>query len=150
MRGKINAKSLSGGEYFLTFIDTRYIWIYVLKHKDEVFPCFLEWKAPVERSKARKLKTLRTDNGGEDVSAEFENCLKKEGVRHQLTVPKTLEQNGVAERMNRTLVEAVRSKLADAKLPYRFWAEALSTAVYLRNGSPTTAVEGKTPFEAWA
>ena len=87
--GKINAKSLSGGEYFLTFIDdnTRYIWIYVLKPKDEVFRCFLEWKAQVERSTGRKLKTLHTDNGGEYVSADFEKCLKEEGVRHELTEP---------------------------------------------------------------
>lgn len=106
--GKINAKSLSGGEYFLTFIDdnTRYIWIYVLKHKDEVFRFFLEYKAQGERSTGRKLKPLHTDNGGEYVSADFEKCLKEEGVRHELTVPKTPEQNGVAERMNRTLVHA--------------------------------------------
>ena len=114
--GKMNATSLSGGEYFLTFIDdnTRFTWIYVLDHKDEVFPCFLEWKAHVERSTGRKLKTLRTDNGGEYVSADFEKRLKKEGVRHELTVPKTPEKNGVAERMKRTLVEAVRSMMADA------------------------------------
>ena len=149
--GKINARSLSGGEYFLAFIDdnTRYTWIHVLKHKDEVFLCFLEWKAQVERSTGRKLTTLRSDNAGEYVSVDFEKCLKKEGVRHELTVPKTQEQNGVAERMNRTLVEAVRSMLTDARLPHRFWAEALSTAVYLRNRSPTTIAEVKTPFEAW-
>ena len=66
---------------FLTFIDdnARYIWIYVLKHKDEVCPCFLGWKAQVERSTGRKLKTLRTDNGGEYVSADFEKCLNREG-----------------------------------------------------------------------
>lgn len=149
--GKMNAKSLSGGEYFLTFIDdkTHYVWFYILKHKDEVFPRFLEWKALVERSMNQKLKVLRTDNGGEYVSAEFQSYLKKEGVRHELTVPKTPEQNGVAERMNRTLVESVRAMLADARLPHRFWAEALSTAVYLRNRSPTKAVKGMTPFEAW-
>ena len=60
----------------------------------------------MERSTGRKLKTLRTDNGGEYVSADFEKCLKKEGVRHELTVPKTPEKNGVAERMNRTLGES--------------------------------------------
>ena len=65
-------------------------------------------------------------------------------------MPKTPQQNGVAERINRTLVESVRSMLSDAKLPKKFWAKALSTAVYLRNRSPTTAVQGKTPFEAWA
>ena len=75
--------------------------------------------------------------------------MKKEGVRHELTVPKTPEQNGVAERMNRTLVETTRSMLADSKLPQKFWAEALSTAVYLRNRSPTKSVEAMTPSEAW-
>ena len=97
----------------------------------------------------QKLKILRTDNGGEYGYAEFQSYLKKEGVRHELTVPKTPEQNGVAERMNRILVESVRAMLADARLPHRFWAEALSTAVYLRNRSPTMAVKGMTPFEAW-
>ena len=148
--GKMNSQSLSGAEYFLTFIDdkTRYVCVYVLKRKDQVFEQFLEWKALVEKSTGRKLKALRTDNGGEYTSAEFEAYLKK-GVRHELTVPKTPEQNGVAERMNRTLVETTRSMLADSKLPPKVWAEALSTAVYLRNRSPTKSVEGMTPFEAW-
>ena len=148
--GKMSTQSLSGAEYFLTFIDdkTRYVWVYVLKHKHEVFERFLEWKAMVEKSTGQKLKTLRTDNGGEYTFERFENYPKTEGVRHELTVAKTPEQNGVAERMNRTLVEAVRAMLADAGLPKRFWAEALSTAVYLRNRSPTVAVE-VTPFEAW-
>ena len=149
--GKISTESLSGAEYFLTFIDdtTRYVWVYVLKRKDQVFERFLEWKALVEKSTGRKLKALRTDNGGEYTSTEFETYLKKEGVRHELTVPKTPEQNGVAERMNRTLVETTRSMLGYSKLPHKFWAEALSTAVYLRNRSPTKAVEAMTPFEAW-
>ena len=78
--GKMNAKSLSGGEYFLTFIDdkSRYVWVYILKHKGDVFPCFLEWKALVERSMHQKLKALRTDNGGEYLSTEFQKYLKKE------------------------------------------------------------------------
>ena len=93
----------------LTFIDdkTHYVWTYILKHKDQVFGPFLEWKAMVEKPTGRKLKTLRTDNGGEFTSAEFDGYLKAEGVRHELTVPKTPEENGVAERMNRTLVETV-------------------------------------------
>lgn len=146
----MNAKSLSGGEYFLKFTDdnTHDVWIYILKHKDKLFPCFLEWKALVEKSMNQKLKALHTDNGGEYVSAEFQRHLKKEGVRRELTVLKTPEQNGVAIRMNRTLVESVRAMLADARLPHHFWAEALSTAVCLRNGSPTKAVEGMTSFEA--
>ena len=148
--GKINVKSLSGGEYFLTFIDdkTRYVWVYILKRKDQVFEKFREWKALVENSIGQKLKALRSDNGGEYTSIEFEKYLKTEGVRHELTVPKTPEQNGVSERMNRTLVESVRSMLSDAKLPHSYWAEALSTAAYVRNRSPTKAVQDMTPFEA--
>jgi hypothetical protein len=146
----MSSKSLSSGEYFLTFIDdkTHYVWTYILKHKDEVFQKFLEWKTLVEKSTGKQLKTLRSDNGGEYISSEFKDYLLKEGIRHELTIPKTPEQNGVAERMNRTLVESVRSMLVDAKLPHKFWAEALSTAVYLRNRSPTKAVEDKTPYEA--
>ena len=149
--GKMSTQSLSGGLYFLSFIDdyTRFVWVYILKTKDQVFQKFLEWKALVENGSGRKVKTFRTDNGGEYTSTEFETYLKKEGVRHELTVAKTPQQNGVAERMNRTLVETVRSMLSDSKLPKRFWAEALSTAVYLRNRSPTRAVDGMTPFEAW-
>ena len=120
----------------------------MLKHKDEVFARFLEWKAPVENSTGRKLKALRTDNGGEYTSKEFETYLKQNGIRHEWTVPKTPEQNGVAERMNRTIVETARCMLAEAKLPRKFWAEAVSMAVYLRNRSSTTAVSGMTPFEA--
>ena len=79
---------------------------YVLKHKSRVFEKFLEWKALIEKSIGETLQTLRTDNGGEYASAEFHNYLKKEGIRHERTIPKTPEQNGVAERLNRTLVES--------------------------------------------
>ena len=88
-----------------------------------------------------------TGGGGEYTSTEFITYLKNEGIRHELTVPKTPEQNGVAERMNRTVVETVRSMLSEAKLPHKLWAEAVSTAVYLRNRSPTNAVDGMTPSE---
>ena len=149
--GKISSPSLSQAEYFVTFIDdkTHYTWVYVMKHKSEVFEKFMEWKAFVEKSSGYKVKKLRTDNGGEYVSTEFEGYLKKEGIEHQYTIPKTPEQNGVSERMNRTLMETVRSMLADSRLPHRFWAEALSTAVYLINRSPTKSLSDETPFEAW-
>ena len=75
--------------------------------------------------------------------------MKAEGIHHERTLSKTPEQNGVAERMNKTLDETMRSVLIDAKLPHAFWAEALFTAVYLRNRSPTKVLEDMTPFEAW-
>ena len=76
--------------------------------------------------------------------------MAKEGIRHEFTIPHTPQQNGVAERLNRTLIEGVRTMLADSRLPHRFWAGALSTCVYLRNRSPTKAVTGVTPYEAWS
>ena len=150
--GKIGTRSLSGGEYFVTFVDdhTRHVWVYILKHKSEVLQRFQEWKALVEKSSGRQVKILRSDNGGEYTSREFTSYLTKEGIKHELTTPHTPQQNGIAERLNRTLIEGVRTMLADSKLPHQFWAEALSTIVYLRNRSPTKVVEGITPFEAWS
>ena len=140
--------SVEVNEYFVTFIDhTRYSWVYILQHKSEVFQRFQEWKALVEKS---RVKIFRSDNGGEYTSSEFTSYLTKEGIKHELTIPHTPQQNGVAERVNRTLIETVRAMLADSKLPHRFWAEALATSVYLRNRSPTKAVEAMTPYEAWS
>ena len=115
--GRFKTSSLGRGHYFLTCIDdnSQYVWVYILKSKDQVFEKFIEWKALVENLTGWKLKTLRTDNGGEYTSAIFTVYLKREGVHHKFTVPKTLQQNGVAERMNRTLVETVCSMLSDAK-----------------------------------
>ena len=97
-----------------------------------------------------QLKILRMDNGGEYMSMEFSDYLKTEGIRHEFTVPKTPEENRVAERLNRTLIESVRSMLVDAQLPHKFWAEALSVVVYLRNRSSTSTVTGMMPFQSWS
>ena len=87
----------------------------------------------VEKAYGKTLKTLRTDNGGEFTSTEFEEFLRKDGVQHELTDPKCPQQNGVAERLNTTLIEMVRCMLAWSCLPQKVWAEALATAVYIRN-----------------
>ena len=146
--GKISSPSLSHAEYFIDD-KTHYVWIYVVKHKHEVFEKFVEWKSLVEKSSDYKVKKLRTNSGGEYTSTEFESYLKQEGIEHQCTIPKTPEQNGVAKGMNRTLVETFRTMLADSRLTHRFWAEALSTAAYLINRSPTKTLGNKTPFEVW-
>ena len=150
--GKMDEPSLSKKEYFVSFIDdkTRFAWTYPIRKKSDTFETFLRWKAKAERSSERKLKTLRSDNGGEYISNEFEEYLEQEGIHHQNTIPKTPQQNGVAERMNRTLEESIRSMLSESKMPKQFWAEALSTATYLRNLSPTKAVKDITPYEAWS
>ncbi len=90
------------------------------------------------------LKALRTDNGGEYLSTEFKKYLVEKGIEHLLTIEYTPQQNGVAERMNRTLVDLVRSMLYSKGLAKRFWAEALSTAVYIRNRVTTRSLPSDT------
>ena len=93
--GKITPTSGGGAEYFMTLTDdkTRNVWVYALKNKDEAFKKFQEWKALVEKSSGCTLKILRSDNGGEYVSTDFDNFMKSEGVVHQTTVPGTPQQN---------------------------------------------------------
>lgn len=147
--GPMSVNSIGGSRYFVTFTDdyTRYTYIYFIKHKDEVLVKFKEFVNMVKNSTGKNVKTLRTDNGGEYCSKEFESSLKEEGILHQLTVPYSPTQNGVSERKNRTLVESARSMMSHGKIPAEFWAEAINTAVYLRNRSPTTSLEGMTPYE---
>ena len=143
--------SLGGNSYFLSFIDdySRKVWVYTLKSKDQVFDKFKEWKMLVENQTGKKLKKLRTDNGLEFCNQRFEKYCAEEGVMRHRTVRLTPQQNGLAERMNRTLMERVRCMLVQTNLPKSLWAEILLTACYLVNLSPSSAIEFKTPYERW-
>lgn len=93
---------------------------------------------------------MRTDNGGEYVSKEFEEYLKSRGINHELTVPYSPAQNGVAERMNRTLMESARTMIGYAGLSESYWGEAVATAAYIRNRVPTRALKEKmSPYQKW-
>ena len=125
---------------------SRKVWCYFNKHK-YVFDVFVDWKTMIEKKTGKSIKTLRTDNGLEFVDKKFLQYCTKEGiVRHRTCVGRP-QQNGVAERMNKTLLERARSMIAQAKLSKRFWAEAVSTACYLVNRSPHTALNFKSPQE---
>lgn len=149
--GPIEVESLGGSKYFVTFIDdaTRKTWVYMLKRKSEVFEIFQKFHAMVERETERKLKCLRSDNGGEYTSAEFKNYCSQHGIRHEKTVPRTPQHNGVAERMNRTIVEKVRCMLKMSNLPKTFWGEAVNCAVYLINRAPSVPLDFDIPERAW-
>lgn len=125
--GPMSVASLGGARYFVTFVDdyTRYSTVYFLRQKSEVFGKFKEFAAEVENVTGLEIKTLRTDNGGEYTSAEFELFLKENGIRHKVTAPYTPQQNGVAERLNRTIQEMALSQLLHAGLPKCFWAESV-------------------------
>ncbi|KAE8715220.1 Heat shock 70 kDa protein 15 [Hibiscus syriacus] len=109
------------------------------------------WQAPVTSlgGAKNKIKCFRTDNGVEYTSEEFDDFYRKECIKRQFTVANTPQQNGVAERMNRTLLERTRAMLRNASLEKSFWAEAVNTACYLVNRAPSTAIELKTPIEMW-
>ena len=149
--GPLNIPSVGGSIYFLTFIDdySNYVSVYMLKRKREVFEKFIEFLAMAENFTGKRLKKFRSDNGGEYISDEFDKYLKKRGILTEPTVPYTPQQNGKAERLNRTILDNVRSMLHHAKLPKRWWAEAVAACVYLRNRSPTSSFKGATPYERW-
>jgi hypothetical protein len=149
--GPIKIPSFSGSKYFVTFIDeaSNKVWIYLLKRKDEVFTKFKEFVSEVENQTGRKIKILQTDNGSEYCSTEFSDYLKSKGIIHRRSAPYTPEQNGLAERMNRTIVESARSMLSHANLNQNYWGEAVNTATYIRNRCPSSGLDWKTPEEIW-
>ena len=131
-------KSVGNSRYYVTFIDdsTRKVWVYFLKNKSDVFSVFKRWKTEVENQTGLKVKSLKSDNGGENDSQEFKDFCSKHGIRTIKTIPETPEQNGVAERMNRTLNERARCMRIQSGLPKAFWAEAINAAAYLINRGP--------------
>jgi transposase InsO family protein len=149
--GPVRSTSLSGARYFVLFVDdcTRFMVAYPIAKKSDVFDRFLTYKAWAETMTGRRLRSLRTDGGGEYASNAFDQHLRTCGVSRQRTPPYTPQHNGVAERANRTLMEMARCLLYQAALPGQFWAFALITAVYLRNRSPTSSLDNQTPIEAW-
>ncbi|CAL1399907.1 unnamed protein product [Linum trigynum] len=146
----VNVKSLGGARYFVTFIDdhSRKTWVYTLKTKDQALDVFKQFLALVERETGKKLKCIRTDNGGE-YRGPFATFYKEHGIRQQFTPPKTPQLNGLAERMNRTLLERVRCLLSHSKLPQSFWGEALLAAVYVWNRSPSVPLKYDAPEKVW-
>lgn len=146
------SNSFGGAKYFVTFVDdySRKVFVYPMKQKNEVYDLFVQFKSFVEKQTGRSIKVLRTDNGTEYCNKSFDSLSKKSGILHQRTVPHTPEQNGVAERMNRTIMDKVRCMLIDSKLDNKFWAEATSTAVYLINRIPCRGMKHVTPEERWS
>ncbi|KAJ4726144.1 Retrovirus-related Pol polyprotein from transposon TNT 1-94 [Melia azedarach] len=149
--GPSRVESLGGHRYFVSMIDdfSRMTWVFIMKHKSEAFKNFRQWKALVGNQTGKKIKRLRTDNGLEFCWSEFDEFCKNEGIARHHTVRDTPQQNGVAERMNQTLLERARCMLSNAELTRKFWAEAVSTACYLINRGPHTGIHLKTPFEVW-
>ncbi|GJZ66163.1 zinc finger, CCHC-type containing protein [Tanacetum coccineum] len=126
----------------------RYMWVYFLKSKDEAFETFKEFKLKVENEVGKKLRSFRTDRGGEFTSREFTRYCKENGILRQLTAPYSPQQNGIVERRNRSVMSTTRSMLKAMHMPQIFWAEAIRHGVYVLNRVPTKALKDSTPYEA--
>ena len=148
--GPVEMVSVSGYRYFMTMIDdhSRYCVVYFLKEKSEVPTKIEEYVAHVKTLFGRKPKAIRSDQGGEYSSKQLRSFYKREGISVQYTAGYSPQQNGIAERKNRSLIEMVRCMLFDARMEQRYWAEALSTAVHLQNILPTKPLDA-TPYELW-
>ena len=122
--GPMKTTSMGAAKYFVTFIDdfSRMVWLYPIKAKSECFDKFKEFKALVEKQLEKKIKVFRSDNGGE--------FMKKEGIARQTSAPYIPQQNGIAERANRTIVEMARNMLHAQNLDLELWAEAVVNAMY--------------------
>lgn len=149
--------TLCGNKYFITFIDdySRFGYVYLMNEKSLSLEKFKIFKTEVENQCGTKIKIVRSDRGGEyygrhgetgQYMGPFAKYLEECGIISQYTMPGTPEQNGVAERRNRTLMDMVRSMMSHSKLPDFLWGEALKAAMYILNRVPSKVVP-KTPFE---
>jgi hypothetical protein len=145
--GPIPVTSLSGARYILTFIDdyTHMTWVYFIKTKSTTLQKFQEFAKQVEISTGHRISQLRSDRGGEYTSLDFSTFCKQRGIHHQFTAAYSPQQNGKAERKNRSLLETARALAR--KLPGFLWEEAVRAANYIRNRCPTRALYHITPYE---
>ncbi|CAN0917421.1 Retrovirus-related Pol polyprotein from transposon TNT 1-94 [Linum grandiflorum] len=149
--GPANTKSLGGKYYFFVLVDdfSRFSWVYFLTSKDEAFHKFKAFAKIIQNEKQISIIKIRSDNGGEFVSQDFRNFCEDLGIDHQLSTPRTPQQNGVVERKNRVLVDIARTMLNDFGLATRFWGEAVNTACYIINRALIRSKINKTPYELW-
>lgn len=149
--GPIVPATAGGNKYFMLLVDdcSRWMHVYLLKSKDQAVEVFVKYKAEVENFSECRIKTLRSDRGGEFLAGVFVSECEQAGIKRQLTAPYTPQQNGVVERKNRTVMEMARALLKSMRVPGRYWGEAVRHAVYLLNRLPTKVLGDVTPYEAW-
>lgn len=150
--GPITPATWDEKRFLVTFIDdyTHFTVVYLLRNKSDVFELFQRYKAMAETHTGERIAKIRCDNGGEYKSNQFREACNATGIQIQYSEPYTPEHNGVAERMNRTLIEKARSMIADSNVNKNLWGEAVYCAAYLSNRSPSRAIASNaTPIELW-
>ena len=152
LAGPMQTRSIQGSSYIATFIDdySRHGVVYYLKTKDQCAAAFKKFLAWAENQTSDRLLALHSDRGGEYLSGAIRSILDQKGIEHKLTMPHTPQQNGVAERWNRTILDKARALLHGAGLSLGFWECAVDTAVHTYNRTPTRTIGWRTPHELWA
>ncbi|GJX05351.1 ribonuclease H-like domain-containing protein [Tanacetum coccineum] len=147
--GPTSVKSINHASYCLVITDdcTRFCWVFFLASKDETSGILQTFIRQIENQLSHRVKIIRSDNGTEFKNRDMLEFCGNKGIKQEYSNARTPQQNGVAERMNRTLIEAARTMLADSLLPTTFWAEAVSTACYIFNRVRVTKPQHKTPYE---
>ncbi len=150
--GPTKTTSMGGCRYYVSFIDdhTRKLWVYFMKEKSAVFTHFQNFRMLAEKQTGLQVKCLRSDGGGEYFSNEFTTYLKMHGIQRQFTCRYTPQQNGVAKRKNMHIVEVARALMINKSMPRHYWAEAISTTIYIMNRTPIAAVHGMIPKEKYS
>ncbi|GJV30217.1 putative ribonuclease H-like domain-containing protein [Tanacetum coccineum] len=141
--------SLMHKKYCLVVTDdyNRFTWVFFLTTKDETSEILKHFIKEIENLVDKKVKIIRSDNGTEFKNKVMDDFCREKGIKREYSVARTPQQNGVAEKRNRTLIEAARTMLVDSKLPTTFWAEAVSTACYVQNKVLVVKPHNKTPYE---
>ena len=139
IRGPIKPATPGGKTLFLLLVDdkSRFMWLILLQAKNEAAEAVKRIQARAKAECGMKMRVLRIDRGGEFTSTSFGKYCAEFGIQRHLTAPYCPQQNGVVERQNQTIIGTVRSLMMTARMPERFWGEAVMTAVYLLNRSPT-------------
>lgn len=142
----------NGMKWFVAFVDdcTRMTWIYLLRHKSDVNVVFRRFHQMVLTQYGTPIKILRSDNGGEYFKGELTEFMQSTGILHQTSCTDSPQQNGVAERKNRHLLEVTRSLLIESHSPSYLWGEALTSAVYLINRTPSSVLNFRRPLDVLA
>ncbi|GJR03433.1 putative ribonuclease H-like domain-containing protein [Tanacetum coccineum] len=141
--------SLMNRKYCLVVTDdySRFTWVFFLASKDETSGILKSFINEIENLVDKKVKIIRCDNRTEFKNRVMNEFCEQKGIKREYSIARTPQQNGVAERRNRTLIEAARTMLADSKLPTTFWAEAVNTACYVQNRVIIVKPHNKTPYE---
>jgi hypothetical protein len=144
----LSCPSLSGSKYYVIFVDeyNKFSWLYPLLNKSKVPSCFIKFKLLVENIFDSHIKYLQSDNGGGYTSTAFKNFLSKHGIFHRLMCPHTPQQNEIAERKHRHILETGLTLLAQFGLPPKYWVDAFFTTVFLINRLPSPILDNHSPF----